>query len=201
MKPRRPASARPKPAPAGGEDPKALEPMPTHEDDSVPDDDEESWLFSVKESMTTEEIAKMGFTAVILLNAARWRDGEGSVEKAAVSAAADMHYCFGIQGPAFEVLSSVKKAEIEDQLVDALCGRGDLLIVIQNVGAGDVASEAGAVMVGRVVDCIETAYSRASNDMVEDLAGVSVVLERCTLPMLSVAWDDGSTRALEVTAQ
>jgi hypothetical protein len=34
---------------------------------------EQTWLFAVRDCMTTEDIAKMGFTNVILLNADRWR--------------------------------------------------------------------------------------------------------------------------------
>lgn len=34
-------------------------------------------LFSVRDAMTTEEISRMGFTNVILLNADRWRSAEG----------------------------------------------------------------------------------------------------------------------------
>lgn len=90
-------------------------------------------------------------------------------------------------------------------------------------------------IVSRLVDCIETAYNRASEDGVDDLAGtelnqawlnffqlgyalrrhlvnlvkidvidwpagVSLVLEGCNLPLLTVSWDDGSTRSLEITA-
>mmetsp|Transcript_46674 Transcript_46674/g.73069 ORF Transcript_46674/g.73069 Transcript_46674/m.73069 type:complete len:83 (-) Transcript_46674:164-412(-) len=80
-----------------------------------------------------------------------------------------------------------------------MCGRGDLLIVIQN--AGSDASDPGMVMVGRLVDCIEVAYNRAMEDAVPDLAGVSVVLEECDFSggVLTVEWDDGTKRALDVT--
>jgi len=54
-------------------------------------------LFSVRDPMTTEEISRMGFTNVILLNADRWRSDEGSVDVSSAAAAGDIHYCFGMK--------------------------------------------------------------------------------------------------------
>eukprot|EP00285_Hemiselmis_virescens_P012593 CAMPEP_0173390816 /NCGR_PEP_ID=MMETSP1356-20130122/16259_1 /TAXON_ID=77927 ORGANISM="Hemiselmis virescens, Strain PCC157" /NCGR_SAMPLE_ID=MMETSP1356 /ASSEMBLY_ACC=CAM_ASM_000847 /LENGTH=206 /DNA_ID=CAMNT_0014348295 /DNA_START=23 /DNA_END=643 /DNA_ORIENTATION=+ len=201
IKPRRPASARTRPEAASAPKEETA-PLPAAaEDDGVYDDDE-TWLFAVQECMTTEDIAKMGFTNVILLNAARWRPEEGTEnpeEAAAKAAAADAHYCFGIKGPVFETLKRSEKKDVEERLVAGMCGKGDVLIVIQNAFPSD-ASDPGTVMVGRLVDCIETAYMQASEDMVEDLAGVSVVLEKCaSTPVLTCVWDDGTQRTLEVT--
>ena len=47
--------------------------------------------------MTTEEISRMGFTNVILLNADRWRSDDGSEAVSAAAAAGDIHYCFGMK--------------------------------------------------------------------------------------------------------
>mmetsp|Transcript_9211 Transcript_9211/g.23020 ORF Transcript_9211/g.23020 Transcript_9211/m.23020 type:complete len:207 (-) Transcript_9211:397-1017(-) len=201
IKPRRPASARPRPAAAAEEEtPKEAAPF-AGEDDGIYEDSE-TWLFAVQSCMTTEEISKMGFTNVILLDASRWRPAaatEDVMGMAARAAAGDMHYCFGMKGSVLESLTRSEKTDIEDRLVPALCGRGDVLIVVQNAKS-DVEKDPGMEMVGRLVDCIETAYSQASENMVEDLAGVSVVLEKCgQTPILSVTWDDGTTRALEVT--
>eukprot|EP00283_Hemiselmis_rufescens_P016061 CAMPEP_0173438750 /NCGR_PEP_ID=MMETSP1357-20121228/20582_1 /TAXON_ID=77926 /ORGANISM="Hemiselmis rufescens, Strain PCC563" /LENGTH=205 /DNA_ID=CAMNT_0014404065 /DNA_START=9 /DNA_END=626 /DNA_ORIENTATION=+ len=200
IKPRRPASARTRPE-AASVPKEETTPLPAVEDDGVYDDDE-TWLFAVHECMTTEDIAKMGFTNVILLNAARWRPEEWTEnpeDVASKAAAADAHYCFGIKGPIFESLTRGDKEDIEERLVAGMCGKGDVLIVIQNATPGD-SSDPGSKMVGRLVDCVETAYSRASEDMVDDLAGVSVMLERCAnTPVLTCVWDDGTQRTLEVT--
>lgn len=50
---------------------------------------------------------------------------------------------------------------------------------------------------------LATAFETASEALVPDLAGVSVVLEGISaadLPILSVTWDDGSSRTLELTS-
>lgn len=51
---------------------------------------------------------------------------------------------------------------------------------LQNAKPEDGSDDVGLTMVGRLVDCVEVAYAKASEDMVDDLAGVSVVLERCS---------------------
>lgn len=50
---------------------------------------------------------------------------------------------------------------------------------VQNAKSEDP-KDAGSIMVGRLVDCIETAYNQASEMCVDDLAGISVVLEKCS---------------------
>ena len=115
-------------------------------------------LFSVRDPMTTEEISRMGFTNVILLNAARWRSDDGGEASASVAAAADIHYCFGMKGEPVDSLVAGNRARMEEMLISGFCGRGDLLIVIQNATDSDSAvdlSEPGLVVVGRLVDMIE----------------------------------------------
>ncbi|EKX41960.1 hypothetical protein GUITHDRAFT_153710 [Guillardia theta CCMP2712] len=141
----------------------------------------------------------MGFTNIILLDANRWRsEGEADLLTSAAAAAADVFYCFGMK-EAIPSLSASHRQQLRDQLVCSFCGRGDLLVILQNAGLPDE-SEPGMVMVGRLVDAIESAYNEASERMVEDMAGVSVVLESCSLPVLSVSWDDERQRKIEVTS-
>ena len=75
-----------------------------------------------------------------------------------VAAAADIHYCFGMKGEPVDSLVAGNRARMEEMLISGFCGRGDLLIVIQNATDSDSAvdlSEPGLVVVGRLVDMIE----------------------------------------------
>lgn len=71
IKPRRPLSSRPRPASAR---PPAVEEAASakDEDDGIFEDNE-TWLFCLQGPMNTLDIARMGFTNVVLLNADRWR--------------------------------------------------------------------------------------------------------------------------------
>jgi len=95
-------------------------------DDGIADDDE-TWLFSVKTAMTTSDIAKMGFTNIILLDANRWRsEGEADLLTSAAAAAADVFYCFGMK-EAIPSLSASHRQQLRDQLVCSFCGQQLLL--------------------------------------------------------------------------
>jgi hypothetical protein len=70
-------------------------------------------LFSVVNPMTTEEISRMGFTNVVLLDASRWRSDEGDEGVSAAAAASDIHYCFGMKGDPVDSITAGNRAQME----------------------------------------------------------------------------------------
>jgi hypothetical protein len=72
-------------------------------------------LFSVVNPMTTEEISRMGFTNVVLLDASRWRSDEGDEGVSAAAAASDIHYCFGMKGDPVDSITAGNRAQMEVQ--------------------------------------------------------------------------------------
>ena len=63
--------------------------------------------------MTTEEISRMGFTNVILLDASRWRSDDGDEAVSAAAAAGDIHYCFGMKGDPVDSITAGNRAQME----------------------------------------------------------------------------------------
>merc|ERR1719240_2188690 len=62
------------------------------------DVEDEEWLFYAKESITTAQISRAGFTNVVIFDASRWRGSDPSVasDKPAEVAAQDLTYTLAL---------------------------------------------------------------------------------------------------------
>eukprot|EP00899_Mesostigma_viride_P002344 jgi/Mesvir1/1210/Mv17697-RA.1 len=177
-------------------------------------DAEESpyWLFCTNYALTTTDINAAGFTNVTLIDGARWvPDEEATGSTAETYAATDLSYTFGFpETSAVESVTLDHRETLVQNIARTLCAScrgGDLLIIFQNVSqakGSDIPASAQALIqdvAARIIDCINTAYSREEAALNPDLAGVSVVLEEFgqgRSSTLSGVWDDGTGIEFEI---